>query len=144
MRHGQWEREREQQHCLLWPLLKKEGGSKGGGYVIHAEVCQKTTKFCKAIILQFKREREREGRVLVHRPPCCALGCPAARDLPPAGEAITSSTPVSYSTAEGIVKAIALLLNANSESQSLKEGFDMKKCKRQLNRQTNGGYSKIE
>lgn len=42
------------------------------------------------------------------------------------------------------MKAIALLLNANSEGQSLKEGFDMNKCKRQLNRWTNGGYSKIE
>lgn len=40
------------------------------------------------------------------------------------------------------MKAIALLLNSNSEGQSLKKGFDMNKCKRQLNRWTNGSYSK--
>ena len=53
----------------------------------------------------------------MHRLSRRALGCPAAkeichqrvRELPPL------YTCVSYSTAEGIMKAIALLLNANSE-----------------------------
>ena len=91
-----------------------------------------------------ERKRKKEGSYCTdcHVVPWAALQpeiChQRVRELPPL------YTCVSYSTAEGIVKAVALLLNANSEGQSLKEGSDMNKCKRQLNRWTNGGYSKRE
>lgn len=79
----------------------------------------------------------------MHRLSCRALAASCSqRYLPPVGERITSTLHLCFFYCRGIMKAIALLLNSNSEGQSLKKGFDMNKRKRQLNRRTNGSHSK--